>query len=204
MDNMKELRSKKRNSKIMITDVAIKKVASMKFKGFDDSISENIAELAKMCLKISKEQNNSNEVAITYSTDHLPNEDYSNYMSVCLGDEHEVDPLADTQSGHLIMSSRECVVVMLHNHPSGSHISLADIRFLLEYNSIKMVLVVTNMGNVSYLEKNDKYKRKVATNLYNEAVKRHNRLLLFKNYEKATRFFLSNCYDVGINYHIHK
>lgn len=54
-----------------------------------------IQELAKNVLRISKRENNSNEVALTYSMDStecIQNEE--EYIGVALGGEHEVDPLS--------------------------------------------------------------------------------------------------------------
>lgn len=46
----------------------------------------------------------------------------------------------------LIRASRDCVVLVLHNHPSLSAFSLSDIQFLLRYETVKLMVVVTNLG----------------------------------------------------------
>jgi hypothetical protein len=75
--------------------------------------------LAKKVLQISKDENESNEVAITYSMDNADTtEDASQYFGVDLGDEHSADPMRDSYSYHLICGSKSCVVISLHNHPS--------------------------------------------------------------------------------------
>lgn len=61
--------AKKRNHKVMITDEAIKKVPRIEYKNIPESEYNIIQELAKNVLQISKCENNSNEVAITYSMD---------------------------------------------------------------------------------------------------------------------------------------
>ena len=58
--------SNKKNHKIDITDVAINKVKLIKFEEIPEEEHLIISNLAKMVLEISKENNNSNEVSITY------------------------------------------------------------------------------------------------------------------------------------------
>lgn len=66
-DNLKELEmAKKRDHKIMITDEAIRKVPRIKYKNIPENEYDTIQELARNVLRISKNENNSNEVAITY------------------------------------------------------------------------------------------------------------------------------------------
>ena len=67
-NNINELEmSKKRDHKIMITDEAIKKVPRIKYKEIVETEYDNLQELARQVLKISKDENDSNEVAVTYS-----------------------------------------------------------------------------------------------------------------------------------------
>ena len=108
-------------------------------------------------LLISKNENNSNEVAITYEMDSRKRiQDGEDYIGVALGGEHEVDRLGRRVSYHLVSSAKECVVIVLHNHPSLSDFSLSDVQFLLRYERIKMMVVVTNLGSISYLVKGEK------------------------------------------------
>lgn len=84
--------------------------------------------MAKNVLKISKEENDSNEVAITYSLDSVKLiEQGERYIGIALGSEYDVDPLSDTTAYHLISSTEECMVIVLHNHPSLSDFSLTDV-----------------------------------------------------------------------------
>lgn len=75
---------------------------------------------------------------------------------MALGGEHEVDPISNTTAYHLVSSATDCIVIVLHNHPSLSDFSLSDVQFLLQYASIKMIVVVTNLGSISYLVKGNK------------------------------------------------
>lgn len=158
-ENLKDLEmAKKRNHKIMITDEAIKKVPRIQYKNIPESEYDIIQELAKNVLQISKDKNNSNEVAITYSMDSMELiQKGEEYIGVALGSEHTVDPLSSTTAYHLVASAKDCIVIVLHNHPSLSDFSLSNIQFLFQYTSVKMIVAVTNLGSISYLAKGKKY-----------------------------------------------
>lgn len=193
--------AKKRDHKIMITDEAINKVPRIQYKNIPEIEYDNIWELAKSVLLMSKEENNSNEVAITYSLDSSSLiARGEKYIGVSLGSEHDVDPLSDTTSYHLVSTARDCVVIVLHNHPSLSNFSLSDIQFLLRYEAIKMMVVVTNLGSISYLVKNQKYDFKNAVALFNEAFDMNNEADSLRDLQKAADYFLKNCYNVGVEY----
>lgn len=193
--------AKKRDHKIKITDEAIRKVPRIQYKGIPDVEYDNIRELARQVLQISKDENDSNEVAVTYSLEStLLIEKGERYIGIVLGAEHAVDPLSDPTSFHLIRSSGQCVVIVLHNHPSLSEFSLSDIQFLLRYESVKMMVVVTNLGSLSYLVKNSRYDFEKAVLLLNDAVDLNNRAKNIKDLQRAADYFLNNCYSVGIDY----
>ena len=166
--------AKKRERKIMITNEAIRKVPRIKYKNIPESEYNTIQELARNVLRISKNENNSNEVAITYGMDSVERiQKGEEYIGVALGSEHGVDPISNTTAYHLVSSAEDCIVIVLHNHPSLSDFSLSDVQFLLRYASVKMMVVVTNLGSISYL---------------------------VKGLQKAADHFLKNCYMVGIDY----
>ena len=122
------------------------------------------------------------------------------YIGIALGTEHAVDPLSDSTSYHLIRTSKYCVVIVLHNHPSLSAFSLPDIHFLLRYETVKMMVVVSNLGSISYLVKNRKYDFEKAVMLLNKAVDLNNKANKLKDLQDAAYYFLKNCYNVGISY----
>ena len=200
--NLKDLEmAKKRDHKIMITDEAIKKVPRIQYKHIPESEYNTIQELAKIVLQISKDENDSNEVAITYSMDSAELiQKGEEYIGVALGGEHEVDPISNTTAYHLVSSAKECIVIVLHNHPSLSDFSLSDVQFLLQYESIKMMVVVTNLGSISYLVKGNGYTYEKAVALFNEAVSANNEAEDLRGLQKAADHFLKNCYSVGIDY----
>ena len=193
--------AKKRDRKIMITNEAIKKVPRIKYKNIPESEYNTIQELARNVLRISKNENNSNEVAITYGMDSVERiQKGEEYIGVALGSEHGVDPISNTTAYHLVSSTEDCIVIVLHNHPSLSDFSLSDVQFLLRYTSVKMMVVVTNLGSISYLVKGKGYAYDKAVALFNEAVSSNNEAKDLKGLKKAADHFLKNCYMVGIDY----
>ena len=204
-DKLMELESlemaNKRNHKIMITDEAIEKVPFIKYREIPEEEYPIIQMLAKKVLQLSKEENDSNEVAITYSMDDADlGKDTSELFGVDFGDDHSADPMRDSYSYHLIRSSKSCVVVSLHNHPSLSKISLVDVRFFLENETIKLLTVVTNLGNIYYLVKGKEYNKSIAIELFNESVIQNNSATDLKAFQKASAHFLKNCHRAGIIY----
>ena len=193
--------ARKRDHKILITDEAIKKVPFIAYREISEKEYPVLQELARDVLRISKEQNHSNEVAITYSleSEKLLAKNKA-YMGVALGDEHSVNPEDDAVAYHLIHTSLDCVIISLHNHPSLSKISLSDVRFFLQHDSIKMMIVVTNLGNISYIVKQKNYNRYTGIELYNKAVDLHCQANSLKGYQDAAAYFLKNCYAANIIY----
>ncbi|MBR2045138.1 MAG: hypothetical protein IJ958_03260, partial [Agathobacter sp.] len=57
--------AKRRDRTVYITDVAIEKVPYIEYHGYDEYKCKIMQELAKNVLLLSKEENDSNEVAIT-------------------------------------------------------------------------------------------------------------------------------------------
>lgn len=193
--------AKKRDHKIMITDEAIKKVPRIQYRNIPESEYDTIQELAKNVLQISKNENDSNEVAITYSMDSAERiQKEEEYIGVALGGEHEVDPISNTIAYHLISSAKECIVIVLHNHPSLSDFSLSDVQFLLQYVNVRMMVVISNLGSISYLVKGKSYAYEKAVALFNEAIRSSNEAKNLKGLQKAADHFLKHCYTVGIDY----
>lgn len=192
--------AKKRDHKVLITDEAIDKVPYIRYREIPEEECEIIYRLARQVLQLSKDENNSNEVAIAYSFDSQKVIADENIFAIQFGDEHSVDPMADALSYHLITTSQKCMVVSLHNHPSLSLISANDIRFFLQYASIHLLIIVTNFGSISYMVKSKKYDYGKAVALLNTTITMHNKADGLKGYQEASKFFINNCYQAGIIY----
>lgn len=99
-ENLNDLEmAKKRDYKIMITDAAINKVPRVQYKEIPETEYDNLRELARQVLQISKDENDSNEVAVTYSLESAQLiEKGERYLGIALGAEHDVDSLSDSTS----------------------------------------------------------------------------------------------------------
>ena len=111
-----------------------------------------------MVLETARNENDCNEVVFAYSLDGIELRDRDGeYLAVAFGDEHSVSLESDTDIFHLLRTTKDCVLVLIHNHPNLSKISLQDISYLLKYETIKMIVVVTNIGSINYVVKSGKY-----------------------------------------------
>ena len=198
MKHVQELeQAKPRDKKVYITDVAIDKVPLVKYDGFTDGQNIIMQELAKDVLLLSKEKNNSNEVAITCD---LESDNPLSTFGVSLGTEHEVDILADTLSNHIIVSKRSVAVVVLHNHPSTQTFSLQDIHFFILHPMIKVIVVVSNQGTVHYLKRDMEYDYKKAFRLFRECMDGLNKSSSATELYLASLTFLAKCSEVNLFY----
>ncbi len=189
--------AKKRDRKVYITDIAIDKVPFIKYDGFSESRNKIMQELAKDVLLLSKEKNNSNEVAITCD---LGAENPLECFGVSLGTEHEVDILADTLSNHIIVSKESVAVVVLHNHPSTQTFSLQDIHFFICHPMIEVIVVVSNQGTVHYLKRDEGYDYKSAFLLFKECIEGLNTDSPAAEMYLASLSFLAKCSEAGLFY----
>ena len=192
------LSAKKRDKKVMITDIAIDKIPKLKYKGFSDSENDVLYTLAKLVLLTSQNDNNSDEVAATCTLD---TENPLDVVGLSYGNEHEVDVCADTTSYHFLMSSKRCAVVVVHNHPSTQTLSLEDIGFFLHFASVRIMVVVTNQGTIHYIAKDEEYDYRNANDLLKECQEDFPEKPSIKEYYMASLMFLSRCSEVGLFYH---
>lgn len=195
---MEELeQAKRRDRKIYITDVAIDKVPLIEYKGFTEIQNKIMQALAQEVLTVSKDINESNEVAITCD---LGVQDPLENYGIALGNEHEVNVLADTLSNHILVSRESVAVVILHNHPSSQTFSLQDIQFFIEFPMIEVIVVVSNQGTVHYLKRDKDYNLKQAINLFNECIDGLTKNSPMLEVYLASLSFLAKCSEVGLYY----
>lgn len=189
--------AKKRDKKVYITDIAIDKVPFIQYKGFTDNQNYIMRELAQEVLTLSKDENDSNEVAITCD---LGVADPLEVYGVSFGTEHEVDIRADTLSNHILVSQKSVAVVILHNHPSVQTFSIQDIRFFIEFSVLQVMVVVSNQGTVHYLMREENYDLKKAVVLFNECVENLKKDSPRIEIYLAALSFLAKSSEVGIYY----
>lgn len=189
--------AKRRDKKVYITDIAINKVPLIRYYEFTDEQNKIMQELAKDVLLLSKEKNDSNEVAITCD---LESDNPLNNFGVSMGTEHEVDILADTLSNHIIVSRKSVAVVVLHNHPSTQTFSLQDIHFFILHPMIKVIVVVSNQGTVHYLKRDKDYDYKKAFHLFRECIDGLGENSPTTDLYFASLTFLAKCSESGLFY----
>ena len=59
------------------------------------------------------------------------------------------------------------------------------------------MVVITNLGSISYLVKKENYSRKKAIGLFNNSVSMHNKGSKRHDYQKAVSHFLSICNEAN-------
>lgn len=199
-----KLFSKTRDKKIAITDIAIKKVPFIEYKGFTDIQNKILQDLARQVLIISKDKLNSNEVAITTT---IEGDGFSDKRAVVLGNEHTIDLYSDPETSKMLHSPQGQTVVIIHNHPSTQTFSLDDLLMFLDTHSVVMMVVVTNQGTIHYIRKEKKYNHESARKFLLSVVRdvKRDYPLWFLNSKKysyvACTKYLALCSEKGLYYH---
>lgn len=197
-DKLKSLEmAKKRNKKVYITDIAIEKIPFIEYYGFTLEQNQIMQELAKNVLVISKESNDSNEVALTCD---LGNPDPLHNFGVALGTEHDVDVLSDTLSNHMIVSSSSVAVILLHNHPSTQTFSLEDVQFFIQHPMLEVIVVVSNQGTIHYLKRDKDFDYDKVVVLFKECIQGLTRNSPSSEIYMAALTFLAKCSEAGLYY----
>lgn len=182
------LQAKKRDHKIMITDVAIEKVPFIKMPNIVREECERIQGAHKRLLRIAQTQNNSNEVLAILS--------FANTDEIhVLGTETRVDPTTNAKACTSFFSSRYGELMYLHNHPKTGLFSMMDIDTFITQGAIGLMSVVTNQGEVYILHKNHRYNYEKVRNLLLSICKTVNR-----DSDRTVEMFLSECRKVGVDY----
>ncbi|MBQ6132770.1 MAG: hypothetical protein IJI65_01300 [Lachnospiraceae bacterium] len=192
-----ELHSKDRFKKVDITDIAIKKVPRISYKGLTEEQNGDLQKLAQLVLLKSKLENNSNEYAATVS---LNNKILLDQIGFAEGDEHGVKVHADTDSHHIIVSAKDVSVVIIHNHPSTQTLSIEDIGFFLYETTVRILVVVTNQGTVHYIMKDTDYDHHAAEKLRRECTEDLTKWSSERECYEAALDFLTHCSEVGLYY----
>lgn len=141
------LQQHKTGEKVLITDQAIDKIKAIRPKGYTDEAIANTLARRKELLQYAKEQNNSDEVV---SIAHIKNNNFTNFVK---GNRDSVDFLRDTDTFHMLISSEDRSLELIHNHPGLSYFSLNDINVFMTYPSIKTMSIITNQGKTWYINK---------------------------------------------------
>ena len=160
-----DLFDNKRDHKVLITEQVIEKVKNLHIASLSAYDNELIQTMTRRVLEYSATKNNHSEVAITFRLfQDLQKEPV---YGIALGTEHNVNPESDSVSSIIINQMEEgaftveanCVVVLTHNHPSLSTISLDDVGYFLTKEKLKILIAVTNLGKIFYIMKTTHYAR---------------------------------------------
>lgn len=142
--------AKKRDHKIYITDIAINKISKSNVSVLSKIQNDKIDKFHRALLKISKNDNNSNEVAYLFDLQT----DTDVYQ---LGSEHKVNILLNPIAYSMMKNAKDNSLFLAHNHPSTQDFSYSDLGVLLLNDSLAGISVVSNTGDVHILFKSDNY-----------------------------------------------
>ena len=95
----------------------------------------------------------------------------------------------------------DIAIVVVHNHPSTQTLSLEDIGFFLHFASVRIMVVVTNLGTIHYISKDEEYDYRNANDLLKECQEDLPEKPSIKEYYMASLTFLSRCSEAGLFYH---
>lgn len=156
-----------------------------------ESTEQNIAlqKAHKKVLKIAQKQNNSNEVALMYNQ-------YNNEQISILGTVNSVDIDSNINIKVLQNKSYDKELVMIHNHPSTSNFSFADLDYFINNDYIGVMSLVTNQGEVYTLIKISVYDYDKIKSIERDLVKKYS----IDNQDTIASRFLKICKDGGIIY----
>ncbi len=142
--------AKRRSEKVMITNQAIEKVPLVKIPGFTEAQNLMLQRKHKELLSFAKEKNFSNEVL------NIARLNFREEV-ITLGDERKVNPSMNPAAVALVRNSELNTLVYIHNHPSLSTFSLADLYTFMVVPQINTITIVTNQGKVFTLTKLEEY-----------------------------------------------
>lgn len=203
-----DLQQFKKDHKINITDVAINKIPFVKFPILSEEQNCELFEFEHEVLKISSNTNDNNEVAITCAFDDFVQTKYS----IVLGTEYEINLLADPETYHLLRSPGfNKVVVNIHNHPSCSIFSVFDIMFFLTETNLRLMVLLSNKGQLFYMLKKDDYQHSKCRTVFMKIVEKvhpqtfqngkfHIGSLSHEELIEISHNFLKQSIKVGIEY----
>ncbi|MGW0889337.1 hypothetical protein ACWDYA_14405, partial [Micrococcus luteus] len=148
--------------KIHITDQAIDKVRYIDIPTHTKEENKFIQEHHKALLKDAKENNDSNEVAYLLKDDKVIKV-YGNQDSVSF------EP--GSKANNLLFNSKDKSLIVLHNHPGQSTISLTDLYLFIFNDSVKTLNIVTNMGQLKYISKKKTIPKLIVLNILEITIK---------------------------------
>ena len=131
-----QIEQHKKGNKVNITSQAINKIKNVRPTGYTEDEAHESMLVRQELLSYSKKYNNSNEVLALRKITNIEKTP-TNFVK---GTEDSVDFLGDSDTFHLLVSSDERTLELVHNHPGLSYFSMNDINVFMTYPSIKLKL----------------------------------------------------------------
>ncbi|MGN1303619.1 MAG: hypothetical protein ACI4YB_01160 [Oscillospiraceae bacterium] len=186
--------AKTRDSKIIITDVAVSKAEPPAIPYFTQQQNQKFRELHHELLSKSKYENDSNEVAFLFAPNTLKYE-------YAFGDENSVNIFNNPFALDMFNNSSEKELFLLHNHPTTKIFSYSDIGVLLLHDNIGGITVISNAGKVNVMYKTNNYDFTKAYRALKEIREGYDHKVLSEEEDaEVVRQFLKICDSSGIKF----
>jgi proteasome lid subunit RPN8/RPN11 len=189
----RDLEQKERKKPIKITDIAIEKVRRTRVFGFNDDENRFIQNQHKRLLQISKDKNNSEEVAIVIDIIQWDDE-------VVIGDKNRVQMEANVNAHKMIVEYPKNTVLVMHNHPSTSTFSGEDFKMFCDYEPIFVMTIVGNDGSVQVMEKDVDFDGQTCKIKYGELAENYKNQGYKNNGTKAMKYIIKHPSEFNILY----
>lgn len=190
----RDFEQKNRKRPLIITNIAIDKVRQVKFQGFKQCDNEFIQKQHKFLLETSKNFNDSKEVGILINTVN-----WNTWL--ILGDANRIETRDNMDAYRELRTSRKNTLLFMHNHPSTSTFSGVDFKSFCNNESLYIMTVVGNDGNVRTLTKMHDFDAHYALKMYDylatDKYKKYD-----NNGTRAMREILRDCSKYGLLYKI--
>ena len=178
--------AKKRDKKIPITDIAIRKVRKIKVPGFSEVQNANLQYEHKRLLEYALHWNESNEVMGITSL-AFEGVLYSKGSTEFVG----VTPQMESYRLHLSIGDG----VIMHNHPATRAFSFMDIGYFISKPQIGIITIVSNQGDVHVMRKMENFSSAECIEYLKQL-----RVKYKDDFDAIVREFLKTCRKVGIIY----
>ena len=129
---------------------SIREIPYIEFPNFTSDENDAVYRMAREVLLYSRENNNCNEVAITYDMTSKTEAGNVGYILVP-GDEFSVKFADDQRVRALMASTKDLAIVNLHNHPRGAGFSFQDLSIFAFSDNIRLMAILDNTGKMSTL-----------------------------------------------------
>ena len=157
------MESKSHDEKIFITDFAASKVGRIKIPGFTDLLNDELQRHHKELLTKAKNENNSNEVLRMWNI-------YTGKHVDTLGFEKYVSPSMNPEAVVFLYKASPLSLGYLHNHTTTATFSYDDVETFITDRRISIMTVVTSLGGIYTLYKNENYDFDKAMEIFNKTV----------------------------------